>query len=76
MGPRCYNCGSSSHLFKQCPYPTKQKFSEATGHKPTDANTPRDTSEVKEIRAASNVVSNVTPVDNAADIDKPAADPH
>lgn len=79
-GPRCYNCGSSSHLLKQCPYPTNQKFSEATGTKFIDDNTTRDTSTAKGICVASNVVSNVTPVDNATNIyKKPTAvtcDPH
>ena len=75
-GPRCYNCGSSSHLLKQCPYPTKQKFSEATGHGSAGANITRNTSTVKGISAASNVVSNVTPMDNAANTNQLTADPH
>ncbi|XP_065888471.1 uncharacterized protein [Dysidea avara] len=31
MGPRCYNCGSPSHLIRQCPYQVKGKYSETPG---------------------------------------------
>ena len=37
--PKCYNCGSSSHLIRQCPYSTRQKCTEATGNKLTNGST-------------------------------------
>ena len=50
--PKCYNCGSSSHLFKQCPHLIKQNVLEATGHVSIDVNTTGSTSAVNEIHAA------------------------
>ena len=55
--PKCYNCGSSSHLIRQCPYSTRQKYTEATGNKLTNESTIKD----------NNVVSNVTPSGNVVD---------
>ena len=53
MGPRCYTYGSLSHLVKQCPYSTKQKYSETPGNR-----TGNET----------HVVSNVTPVEELSDV--------
>ena len=72
-GPRCYNCGSSSHLLKQCPYSTKQRFSEATVCRSPDTST---TNGAKGSQAISNVVSNMTPVDDDTNISKLTVDPH
>ena len=71
-GPRCYNCGSS-HLLKQCPYSTRQRFSEATVRRSPDTNT---TNGAKGSQAISNVVSNVTPVDDDTNISRLTVDPH
>ena len=71
--PRCYNCESSSHLLKQCPYSTKQRFSEATVRRSPDTNT---TNGAKGSQAISNVVSNVTPVDDDTNISRLTVDPH
>ena len=60
-GPRCYNCGSLSHLIRQCPYSTKQKCTEATGNKLTNSNNTKD------VIRETNVVSNVTTVENVVD---------
>ena len=51
-GPRCYSCGSSSHLLKQYPYSTKQRFSEATVCGSPEFNSTNCT---KESRPVSNV---------------------
>ena len=72
-GPRCYNCGSSSHLLKQCPYSTKQRFSEATVHGSPEVNS---TNSAKGSRPVSNVVSNVTPIDDDTNISKLTVNPH
>ena len=60
-GPWCYNCGSLSHLIRQCTYSTKQKYTEATGNKLTNSD-----NTIGVIRET-NVVSNVTTVENVVD---------
>jgi len=66
-GPRCYNCGSSFHFIKQCPYSTKQKYSEATGNRHDNANVMKESTAMK----GNHVVSNIAPVDNAANNSNP-----
>ena len=60
-GSRCYNCGLLSHLIRQCPYSTKQKYTEATGNKLTNSNNTKD------VIRETYVVSNVTTVENVVD---------
>jgi len=31
IGPRCYNCGSNSHLIRHCPYLLKGQYAETPG---------------------------------------------
>ena len=64
MGPRCYTCGSLSHSVKQCPYSTKQKYSETPGNRTGNVTTVKETTTMNETR----VVSNVTPVEELSDV--------
>ena len=64
MGPRCYTCGYLSHLVKQCPYYTKQKYSETPGNRTGNATTVKETTTMNETRVA----PNVTPVEELSDV--------
>jgi len=56
-----------SHLIKQCPYSTKQKYPEATGNRHDTANIMKESTTVKE----NCVVSNIARVDNAVNNNHP-----
>ena len=61
MGPRYYNCGSPSHLIRQCPYQVKGKYSEMPGK--TNNGIGKAGSEGRNNigNADSNTVSSITP---------------
>ena len=49
MAPRCYNCGSTFHLIRQCPHLLKNKNNETPGKK---GNESRDSNRVSNITLA------------------------
>jgi len=61
MGPQYYNCGSPSHLIRQCPYPVKGKHSETLGK--TNSGVGKVSTEGKSYsgNVDNKVVSSITP---------------
>ena len=49
VAPRCYNCGSTFHLIRQCPHLVKNKNTETPGKK---GNESRDSNRVSNITLA------------------------
>jgi len=66
MGQRCYNCGSPSHLIRQCPYSSKSKSSETHGG--TNNSVGKVSIEDRSnIQKGDNTVSSITPSKESED---------
>jgi len=61
MGPRCYNCGSPSHLIRQCPYPVKGKHSKTPGKTNSDVGWVSTEGKNYSGNVDNKIVSSITP---------------